>query len=132
MSELECRNLCSVLDACIGIDMYKYANRCYLNTAGPAGASTSCEHQYTTDTLGSTSAYDFLYKGAVAQEERAVTLASGVSTDEILRFGPVGFDADAGKYKVCFCDSDLLPANQGGCLAEKDYSLEVGELYVSG
>jgi hypothetical protein len=131
LAEPECRRICSELgDVCFGIDMYKYSGRCYLNLAGDA--ANGCKAQYENNALGSTSAYDFLAKGDVVEEVKAVTMASGVSTSNILRFGPIGFNADAGKYKVCFCDSALLPAGREACLAEKDYSLEVGELYVSG
>lgn len=129
LSETACRDLCSQHDNCFGIDMYKYASRCYLNLEGDP--KSGCKFQYETNSLGSTSAYDFLAKGAAEATPEAKTMASGVSSDKILRFGPVGFNADAGKYKVCFCDSKLL-GDRTQCLAEKDYSLEVGELYVSG
>merc|ERR1711964_22699 len=60
----------------------------------------------------------------------------GISSAGVLRFAPVGFSRAArggsGKFKVCFCDSSLLPAGQEECIAESDYSLEVGTLYVSG
>merc|ERR1712046_173990 len=57
--------------------------------------------------------------GDVVEEVKAVTMASGVSTSNILRFGPIGFNADAGKYKVCFCDSALLPAGREACLPKR-------------
>merc|ERR1711924_486711 len=52
---------------------------------------------------------------------------------EVLRFSPIAFSrttSGAGKFKVCFCDSALLTGEK--CLSETDYSLEVGDLYVSG
>merc|ERR1712046_26930 len=118
LAEPACRRICSELgDVCFGIDMYKYSSRCYLNLAGDA--ANGCKAQYENNALGSTSAYDFLAKGDVVEEVKAVTMASGVSTSNILRFGPIGFNADAGKYKVCFCDSALLPAGREACLPKR-------------
>ena len=69
-------------------------------------------------------------------EQRGLRLASSSRSwfppsripAEVLRFAPVGFArqaSGAGKYKVCFCDSALLPEGQTSCLSETDYSLEV-------
>merc|ERR1711964_101479 len=75
--------------------------------------------------------------GVKTASDEAVTATnpSAVSSEEVLRFAPVGFSrstGSSGKFKVCFCDSALLPAGQSECLAESDYSIEVGDLYVSG
>lgn len=129
LGEEKCRQVCSELgEICFGIDLYKYSHRCYLNMAGEANG---CKDRYERGDLGSTAAYDFLAK-SLTNAGQVVTEASGVSSSEILRFAPVGFTADAGKYKVCFCDAALLPAGQEKCLSESDYSLWVGDLYVSG
>lgn len=132
MNEVACREVCSSADICYGIDMYKYASRCYLNLHGDA--DYGCKAQYEENRLGVSAAYDFLAKDS-AGVAQTLAFPDAISTTEVLRFAPVGFArqaSGAGKFKVCFCDSALLPAGQTSCLSETDYSLEVGELYVSG
>jgi len=132
MSEVACREVCSSTDICYGIDMYKSAPRCYLNLHGEG--DFGCQAQYKESRLGVSAAYDFLAKDSTGVAQ-TLAFPDAVSTSEVLRFAPVGFArqaSGAGKYKVCFCDSALLPEGQTSCLSETDYSLEVGELYVSG
>merc|ERR1711937_947270 len=126
--EQTCRELCSSTQTCFGIDMYKYGPRCYLNIEGD---STGCKRQYETASLGVSAAYDFLAKSDTPTTSLAMPEA--ISTSEVLRFSPVGFStttSGAGKFKVCFCDSELLEGRP--CLSEADYMIEVGELFVSG
>jgi hypothetical protein len=132
MSEVACREACSSSDLCYGIDMYKYKPRCYLNLHGDA--TNGCKAQYDESRLGVSAAYDFLAKDSTGVAQ-SLAYPDAVSTTEVLRFAPVGFArqaSGAGKFKVCFCDSALLPEGQSSCLSETDYSLEVGELFVSG
>merc|ERR1711924_518854 len=71
--------------------------------------------------------------GDAAAPTTSVTIPEAVSSSKVLRFAPVAFSrtsSGAGKFKVCFCDHGLLSGE--ACLSEADYSLEVGELYVSG
>jgi len=91
-----------------------------------------CKKQYESSGLGVSAAYDFLAKDA-GSGTKVVTIPEAISSSDVLRFAPVAFSrtsSGAGKFKVCFCDSALLTG--GSCLSEADYSLEVGELYVSG
>jgi hypothetical protein len=130
VSEEMCRSLCSSTQTCFGIDMYKYGPRCYLNIEG--SPANGCKKQYESAGLGVSAAYDFLAKDA-AVGTKSITIPESISSSEVLRFSPVSFTrstSGAGKFKVCFCDSALLSGE--ACLSEADYSLEVGELYVSG
>jgi hypothetical protein len=133
LSEVQCRAVCSSLDVCYGIDMYKYGPRCYLNVEGPA--EMGCKAQYEDIRLGVSGAYDFLAKEMAKNVAQQRSLPEAVSTTEVLKFYPVGFagqGSGAGKFKICFCDHELLPEDQTDCLSEADYSLDVGTLYVSG
>jgi hypothetical protein len=128
--EEECRDLCTSTQTCFGIDMYKYGPRCYLNIEG--SPANGCKKQYESSGLGVSAAYDFLAKDKSAGT-KTITIPEAISSADVLRFAPVAFSrsaSGAGKYKVCFCDSALLSG--ASCLSEADYTLEVGELYVSG
>jgi hypothetical protein len=132
--EEECRSLCSSTQTCFGIDMYKYGPRCYLNIEGSQkkGAKSGCKKQYESSDLGVSAAYDFLAKD-IGAPTKLLTIPDAVSSSDVLRFAPIAFSrtsSGAGKFKVCFCDHALLGGK--ACLSEADYSLEVGELYVSG
>merc|ERR1719326_2212397 len=130
VSEEKCRSLCSDTQTCFGIDMYKYGPRCYLNIEGSPAAG--CKKQYESSGLGVSAAYDFLAKDST-KKTGLLTIPEAISSAEVLRFSPIAFSqttSGAGKFKVCFCDSALLTGEK--CLSETDYSLEVGDLYVSG
>jgi hypothetical protein len=130
VSEEQCRSLCSSTQTCFGIDMYKYGPRCYLNIEGDP--RNGCKKQYESSGLGVSAAYDFLAKDTKSGT-KLITIPEAISSADVLRFAPVAFSrstSGAGKFKVCFCDSALLSGE--ACLSEADYSLEVGELYVSG
>jgi len=49
----------------------------------------------------------------------------------VLSFSPVQ-GARSGRYKVCFCDHELLPSDMGHCHHEEDFAVEVGYAYVTG
>lgn len=128
--EAQCREICSGLSSCYGIDMSTGGDRCYLNRKGEA--TDGCQAQYQGNTLGSSLAYKFLVKdGSYGRRLQEDTRGYGLSDDEVLRFQPVSFTT-GGSYKVCFCDSSLLPAGQEHCLAESDYDIHAGDLVVSG
>jgi hypothetical protein len=130
VSEEECRDLCTSTQTCFGIDMYKYGPRCYMNIEG--SPQNGCKKQYESSGLGVSAAYDFLAKDST-KKTGLLTIPEAISSAEVLRFSPIAFSrttSGAGKFKVCFCDSALLTGEK--CLSETDYSLEVGDLYVSG
>jgi hypothetical protein len=126
--ESECRELCSLRNDCFGIDVFLGADRCFLNYEG--SAPDGCKSQFEMAALGPSTSYKFLAKAGTTVE-RMLQDGTGLSTMNILRFMPVSFES-GGSYKVCFCDSKLLPAGQQYCHAESDYSVEIGELIVSG
>jgi len=128
MPESECRKTCALLTNCYGIDMWTGGDRCFLNMKGPA--ETGCKSQFELTTLGPSTAWNFLAKEG-STTSRKLKAGDGLSTEKVLRFMPVSF-ATGGSYKVCFCDSSLLPEGQQHCHAESDYDVEVGELIVSG
>jgi hypothetical protein len=53
-------------------------------------------------------------------------LRPGVSTTYNLRFADLTFTS-AGRYKVCFCDSE-----HGKCESTSDFAVEIGYVHVSG
>jgi len=124
ISEEACRGICSDVGACYGIDVSTAGDRCYLNGAG-------CSAQYGDSTLGSSLSYKFLVKDGYTRKLTADTRGYGLSDGEVLRYKPVTFTT-GGSYKVCFCDSSLLPAGQEHCLGESDYDIHAGDLVVSG
>jgi hypothetical protein len=128
LPESACRELCSLRNDCFGIDVFLGGNRCFLNVEG--SAPDGCKSQYENADLGPSTSYKFLAKAGTTVE-RMLQDGTGLSSDDILRFKPVSF-MSGGSYKVCFCDSALLPSGQQYCHAESDYSVEIGELIVSG
>merc|ERR1712196_7085 len=128
LPEAACRELCSLRNDCFGIDVFLSGDRCFLNVAGPA--PDGCKSQFENAALGPSTSYKFLAKVGTTVE-RMLQDGTGLSSEDILRFKPISFES-GGYYKVCFCDSALLPKGQQYCHAESDYSVEVGELIVSG
>jgi hypothetical protein len=128
LPESKCREMCSLRNDCFGIDVFLSGERCFLNLEG--SAPDGCKSQYEEANLGPSTSYKFLAK-AGSSVERMLQDGTGLSSDNILRFKPVSFES-GGSYKVCFCDSALLPTGQQYCHAESDYSVEIGELIVSG
>jgi hypothetical protein len=128
MSEAQCREACSLNQDCYGIDMWAGGNRCFLNRKGTA--EDGCKTQYENADLGPSTSWTFLAKEG-SSVMRKLKTGDGLSTTEVLRFKPIEFET-GGSYKVCFCDSSLLPAGQQHCHAESDYDVEVGSLIVSG
>lgn len=54
----------------------------------------------------------------------------GYSWESMLRFKGITFKS-GGTFKLCFCDSSLLPSGSA-CRTEADYSVEVGTIHASG
>ena len=108
LPESACRELCSLRNDCFGIDVFLGGNRCFLNVEGTA--PDGCKSQFETANLGPSTSYKFLAKAGTTVE-RMLQDGTGLSSDDILRFMPVSFES-GGSYKVCFCDSALLPAGQ--------------------
>merc|ERR1719191_2251144 len=55
----------------------------------------------------------------------------GFSWEEMLRFKDIQFKS-GGTFKLCFCDSSLLPGVGRVCATERDYTIEVGMIHSSG
>merc|ERR1719281_199914 len=51
----------------------------------------------------------------------------GFSWANMLRFKGITFKS-GGTFKLCFCESTLVPV----CMSERDFSVEVGKIHVSG
>merc|ERR550537_1798972 len=68
--------------------------------------------------------------GAGGPPRRLTNLRSDYSWDQLLRFKPIQIST-GGTFKVCFCDSTLLPEG-AVCATEKDFSIQVGTIHSSG
>merc|ERR1712078_573135 len=55
----------------------------------------------------------------------------GFSWEDMLRFKDVQFKS-GGTFKLCFCDSSILPGVGRACATERDYTIEVGMIHASG
>jgi len=72
-------------------------------------------------------------KGRRLQPEQARKLRAamdpGHSWGNILRFADISF-AEGGEFKLCFCDSSLLGANEI-CDSAEDFTIEVGKVHAT-
>jgi hypothetical protein len=131
----QCEWLCELTPGCHSVDMHKTLNRCFLNTE-------SCDVEEAIPTPD----YDLLIKTPVDTNTRRLLetgrkltqsqvrqlLAAkdpGISWEKVLRYRDVKITS-AGKYKLCFCDSDLLGG--GLCRTPADYSIEIGTVHATG
>jgi hypothetical protein len=131
----QCEWLCELTPGCHSVDMHKTLNRCFLNT-------DSCD----VDTAIPTADYDLLVKAPTDDNTRrllargrSLTTAQvrellaakdpGISWEKVLRYRDVKITS-AGKYKLCFCDSDLLDGAL--CRTPADYSIEIGTVHATG
>jgi hypothetical protein len=55
----------------------------------------------------------------------------GFSWESMLRFKDIQFKS-GGTFKLCFCDSSILPGVGRACASERDYTVEVGMIHASG
>jgi len=129
-----CQYLCDNLEDCMSIDMHVNGYRCFLNHVDACGL-----HQDEL-ALASDKSYNLLIKTTDPNDEQthapmrklqdpAVNVMEDYSWDKMLRFKPLKI-ATGGTFKVCFCDSTLVPG--GVCKSEKDFNVQVGLLHSSG
>jgi hypothetical protein len=71
---------------------------------------------------------NLIYTSLEARRRLSTGSAGEYSTSEVLRFGPLQFGQQGGKYKVCFCDSAVV----GVCDSYDDFRVELGFARVSG
>jgi len=136
-----CKYLCDSLDDCKSIDRSKSSNRCFLNSDG-------CD--FHVDKLERDPTYALIIKRLDPNEDisassrrlteerverrAAATLLPaldlGFSWPAMLRFAPVRFKS-GGTFKLCFCDSTLLPAGKQ-CATPADFLIEAGTVHASG
>mmetsp|Transcript_18092 Transcript_18092/g.44150 ORF Transcript_18092/g.44150 Transcript_18092/m.44150 type:complete len:978 (+) Transcript_18092:3-2936(+) len=132
-----CAALCRELASCTGYDMHMTIPRCFLNTEACSDPTN----------LLADSAYAHFHKTIFIPREhpvqnfqyndygKAVAVDQGFSSTGLLRYAPVQFSS-AGKYKLCFCDSDLqgrlvgVPATR--CSTPEEFNIEIGKIHVSG
>jgi hypothetical protein len=114
---------------CVSIDQHATYNRCFLN-------SIACGDQMAT--LSDLS-YTLMIKKTDVNQEATRRLAHmgdeyhvpvHYSWDAMLRFKGLRFTS-GGTFKVCFCDSSLLPEG-AVCSSEQDFSIQVGLVHSSG
>jgi hypothetical protein len=142
LPQVECEHLCTLMgDRCFGIDMHESNPRCFLNGPGCAAQLSAAGSLVpgVAEGLGYDTSYSFLVKSELPArqlQEVQVNWASsargelvlqpGISTTYNLRFSDLTFTS-AGRYKVCFCDSE-----HGPCKSTKDFAVEIGYAHVSG
>merc|ERR1711904_79776 len=121
--------------------MHETDNRCFINGPGRADQLKAAGGGVpgVAEGLGYDTSYSFLVKSALPSrklQEVQVNWASsargelvlkpGISTTYNLRFSDLTFTS-AGRYQVCFCDSE-----HGPCKSTKDFAVEIGYAHVSG
>jgi hypothetical protein len=143
-----CEFLCDSIDECGSIDMHKDLDRCFLNSKNlvPLNYRDGTTH---LDNLLPDPSYKVLVPRTVARDAGTpadgneeiphdsqlgplpdpvvVVKDHGFSWSNMLRFKNITFQS-GGTFKLCFCDSTLVPA----CRTERDFSIEVGKIHVSG
>jgi len=133
-----CKYICDNIEGCASIDMHNELPRCFLNQP----SCTFLREALATDPL-----YSLLVKrtqindgandrrlGDAADDSGMMTplpaLDLGFSWGAMLRFAPIRFTS-GGTFKLCFCDSALLPSGRT-CRSVEDYAVEVGTVHASG
>jgi hypothetical protein len=139
----QCQWLCSQTEGCHSIDMHKSKNRCFLNM-------DTCADTITAGLLVPSADYDVFVKmeddntrRLRGLQERGKTFTKkqvrqllaaedpGISWDKMYRFKDIEFSS-GGEFKLCFCDSDLLPGTNNICDKAEDYTIEVGKIHATG
>jgi hypothetical protein len=134
-----CEYLCDNTPGCVSIDKHKSRNRCFLNL------ESECDSH--EDNLAQDPHYDLYIKKDDDNDEQAgktrklqteakarelmPSVDLGFSWEEMLRFKDIQFKS-GGTFKLCFCDSSLLPGVGRVCATERDYTIEVGMIHSSG
>jgi hypothetical protein len=136
-----CEYLCDNTPGCVSVDKHKSRNRCFLNLA------SECDSH--EDNLAQDTHYDLYIKKEDGNDEQAgkyrerkleqqakarelmPAVDLGFSWEEMLRFKDIQFKS-GGTFKLCFCDSSILPGVGRACASERDYTVEVGMIHASG
>jgi hypothetical protein len=137
-----CQYLCDNTPGCVSIDKHTTRNRCFLNL------ESECDSH--EDNLAADTHYDLYIKKEDGNDEQAgkppgarqledkdkaralmPAVDLGFSWEEMLRFKDIQFKS-GGTFKLCFCDSSLLPGVGRACASERDYTVEVGMIHASG
>jgi hypothetical protein len=143
LDEEQCQWLCSQTEGCHSIDMHKTKSRCFLN-------KDTCATTITDGQLVPSADYDVFVKmeddntrRLRGLQERGKTFTKrqvrqllaaedpGISWDSMYRFKDIEFSS-GGEFKLCFCDSDLLPGANNICDKAEDYTIEVGKIHATG
>jgi hypothetical protein len=140
LNEQQCQWLCSQTPGCHSIDMHKSKSRCFLNMQ-------TCADTITANQLVPSADYDIFVKMTDANtrrlEERGKTFSKklvrqllaaedpGISWDSMYRFKDITFSS-GGEFKLCFCDSSILPGTNNICDKPEDYTIEVGKVHATG
>jgi hypothetical protein len=135
LEKQQCEWLCELTPGCHSVDMHKTLNRCFLNTdsCDVSEAIPAVDYDLLVRTPQDSNTRRLLEKGRkLSQTQVRQLLAAkdpGISWEKVLRYREVKITS-AGKYKLCFCDSDLL----GGalCRTPADYSIEIGTVHATG
>jgi hypothetical protein len=135
LEKQQCEWLCELTPGCHSVDMHKTLPRCYLNmdTCDVTKAIPAADYDLLIPPPVDTNTRRLLEKGRqLTQTQVRQLLAAkdpGISWEKVLRYREVKITS-AGKYKLCFCDSDLLGG--GLCRTPADYSVEIGTVHATG
>jgi len=140
LDQQQCEWLCSHTAGCHSVDMSKSKNRCFLNMA-------TCGDAITAKQLVPSDDYDLLVKleddNTRRLQERGKTFTKklvrqllaaedpGISWSSMYRFKDLTFSS-GGEFKLCFCDSAILPGANNICDKPEDYTIEVGKVHATG
>jgi len=126
-----CEMLCDALEDCSSIDMHVGINRCFLNGPSPfdeSGTEASDKYHLLVKLTDETELRRL--KDGAPKRSLLDRVDPGTSHPTLLRYKGVTFSS-GGSFKVCFCDSSLLPEGVP-CSAPSHYGVEVGEVQASG
>jgi hypothetical protein len=129
-----CKYICDNTAGCKSIDMHTSLDRCFLNMEG---CDLHSDHLLQVPDMS----YTLMIQrtdpndGARRQlESHTANTVDMYSWSKMLRFKSMKFTT-GGTFKVCFCDSTLLPGvpeNYASCAKPADYSVQVGTVHSSG
>lgn len=83
--------------------------------------------------LHSSTEYDYyqISDGANDGGQVDTTDTTAAASTTLLNFRQIEFSS-GGTFKVCYCDSDLLPNNVASCTHHSHFTIEVGKVHASG
>jgi hypothetical protein len=136
----QCEWLCSQTPGCHSIDMHKEKDRCFLNMG-------TCSDTIAAEQLVPSEDYNLHVKmvddNTRRLQDRGKTFSKklvrqllaaedpGISWDKMYRFKDLTFSS-GGEFKLCFCDSSILPGENNICDKPEDYTIEVGRIHATG